>query len=335
MSERRSVWLTDADRANYPSLSGAISTDVVVVGAGITGLTTAVLLQKAGREVTVVEAGRVGGGTTGHTTGKVTSQHGLIYHKLSEQRGEDVARSYATANQEAIDIVEGLVLESGADCGFRRASAFVYALDSEEATRLEKEHEAALHLGLPAKLITDAALPFPVAGALEFTDQAYFHPVRYCDALAGWLVEAGGRIYESSRMNGLEEIEDTVEVSGEGGSVTARHAVLATLLPFIHRGGFFAKTRPWRAYGVAARLGSTPPPGMYIGAGQPVRSFRPWPEGGETGVIIVGESHEAGDPAATPGRWGELERWSRERFDVESFEYRWSAQDYDTSDGKA
>lgn len=72
---------------------------------------------------------------------------------------------------------------------------------------------------------------------------------------------------------------------------------------------------------------------MYIDVGEPVRSFRPWPEGGETGVIVVGESHQTGDPEATPERWGELERWARSQFDVESFEYRWSAQDYDPADG--
>lgn len=140
-------------------------------------------------------------------------------------------------------------------------------------------------------------------------------------------------MYEGTRAHGLEESESAVEVTSERGSVTAEHAIIATLLPFVDRGGFFAKTRPSRAYGVAARLASPPPPGMYISSSSPVRSLRPWPEGGETGVIVVGENHATGDASADPGRWGELERWANDDFEVNSFEYRWSAQDYGTVDG--
>ena len=122
-------------------------------------------------------------------------------------------------------------------------------------------------------------------------------------------------------------------MSTEHGTASAANAVVATLLPFTDRGGFFARTRPSRAYGVAAVLSTPPPAGMYISAGTPVRSFRPWPEGGDNGIIFVGETHDTGEDEATPGRWGELQRWARDHFDVESFEYRWSSQDYSTSDG--
>jgi len=256
-----------------------------------------------------------------------------MYHRLIEQRGEDAARSYAAANQQAIEAIEDLVRETGADCDFRRASAFVYATGPDQIEQIEREYEAALRLGLPAVLSTDIGLPFDVDAAIEFTGQAHFHPVRYCEGLAAWLTECGGRIYESTRISRLTESGDHVEVASADGSVTSGHAVVATLLPFLDRGGYFAKTRPWRAYGVAARLAESPPSGMYISAGQPVRSVRPWIEGGRPGIIVVGESHETGDESATPGRWGELERWAGEHFDVRSFEYRWSAQDYETADG--
>ncbi len=333
MSEHRSVWLLDRDGPSYSAWSGATRADVVVAGAGITGLTAAVLLQRAGADVVVVEAGRIAEGTTGGTTGKVTSQHGLIYHQMIERRGESIARSYAEANQRAIADVVSLVDESGSDCGLERASAFVYALTDDEAADLEQEHTAAQRLGLPARLTRDTGLPFAVTGALEFTAQAYFHPVRYCDALARSLVAGGGRIFEQSRVHGVDEDDDGVEISGDEGSVRAEHAILATLIPFVDRGGFWLKTRPWRGYGIGARLRAAPPDGMFISAGAPTRSLRPWREGGDTGVIIVGEGHETGDEAATPARWGELERWANENFEVESFDYRWSAQDYATADG--
>ena len=332
MSERKSVWLTD-DRSRYEPLTDQVRADVVVVGAGITGLTAALFLQRQGRQVVVVEAKQVASGTTGGTTGKITSQHSLIYAQLIREHGAEVAQTYASANQEAIEHVANLVAETSAECGFTRASAFVYAVDEDDLPSLAEEHEAASSLGLPSRLSLPPDLPFNVAGALEFSDQAYFHPVRYCDALARELTRIGGRIFEGTRIRQLREDRTGIEVANEAGVVVASAAIITTLLPFVDRGGFFARARPSRSYGVAARLGSAPPAGMYISSGSPVRSFRPWPEGGENGIIFVGESHATGAEAATPGRWGELERWARERFDVKSFEYRWSAQDYRTVDG--
>jgi glycine/D-amino acid oxidase-like deaminating enzyme/nitrite reductase/ring-hydroxylating ferredoxin subunit len=332
MSQRRSVWLTD-DKAQADPLVGAETCDALVVGAGITGVTAALLLRRRGLDVVLLEAHQVGSGTTGGTTGKLTSQHGLIYKDLAERHGRDVARAYAEANQEAIQLIRSLDDQTGADSGFTSASAIVYDRTGSDSEMLRTEYETALDLGLPARLTDDTGLPFEVSLALEFSEQAYFHPVRYCRGLIREFQRLGGRLYEGTRALGLDESGDRVEVESHGGSVVADHAVVATLLPFVDRGGFFAKTKPWRAYGVAARFRSPPPPHMYISSSGPVRSLRPWPDGGPTGAIIVGENHPTGDESADPGRWGELERWANENFEVDSFEFRWSAQDYDTADG--
>lgn len=332
MSERGSVWFAGVVAPEFPPLAGDVTADVVIAGAGITGLTTAVLLQRAGLEVVVLEAAAVASGTTGLTTGKVTSQHGLIYDRMVGRHGTDTARSYATANEDAIALVWNLAGDAADEVGLHTASAFVFG-DEEDWNEIEAENRTASQLGLPSRIADAADLPFPAACLMEFTDQAYFHPVRYCHHLADMLVAGGGRIFEQSRVTALEETGDRVHVSANDARVTALHAVEATLLPFTDRSGAFARTRPSRAYGVAAILASSPPAGMYISAGEPVRSIRPWPEGGETGVIFVGETHDTGEPEATPGRWGELERWANEHFEVESFEYRWSAQDFSTADG--
>lgn len=332
MSERRSVWLA-SEGDPRPALVGPAQCDVVVVGGGITGVTAAFLLQRGGLQVVLLEATQVGSGTTGGTTGKLTSQHGLIYHDLVEDHGSDVARAYADANQGALRLIESLASETNADCNLTSASAIVYDREGDDSERLRAEYETAHDLGLPARLIRDTGLPFEVSWALEFTDQAYFHPVRYCQALADRFRSLGGRVYEDTRAVGLDESCEHVEVETEEGSVMADFAIIATLLPFVDRGGFFAKTKPWRAYGVAARFATPTPPDMYISASGPIRSLRPWPEGGPSGAIIVGENHPTGDKSAGPGRWGELERWANENFDVASFEYRWSAQDYSAADG--
>lgn len=327
MSQHESVWRATAPLPAFPPLDGGTGADVVVVGGGITGLTTALLLQRDGARVALVEARRIGAGTTGGTTGKLTAQHALTYASLVEQHGEDRARAYAEANQQAIGAVAGLVVELGIDCALTRAPAFVYALSAEDRWRLEAEHEAARRLGLPSTLTDDVDLPFPVEQALRFDDQAHLHPGAYLAGLASAVAAGGGTIAERTRALGIEEEGGSVEVHTEHGTVTADHAVVATLLPVADRGGFFAKARPTRGYGIAVRLASGGIDGMHIDVAS-TRSTRPWDDDGRPGIIVVGETHETGDEEHTPARWGALERWAREHFDVASIEYRWSAQDF-------
>ncbi len=333
MSEHRSVWLATADVPSFADLDGEVSADVCVVGGGITGLTTALLLQRDGADVVLLEGGRLGRGTTGNTTGKVTSQHTLALQGLVEEHGEERARSYALANQEAIGLVESLAEASGTDCGFTRTSSSVYALPGGDRGSIEAEHELAVRFGLPASLTTELDLPFEVDLALRFDDQARIHPGRYVAALTTMLAAGGARIFERSRALTVRERSDGATVPTAGGEVHAGAVVVATLLPFVDLGGFFAKATPTRAYGIAVRLASEAPRGMHIGEGSPTRSTAPWDDGEGRGLVVVGEDHPTGEDTATPGRWGELERWARQHFDVESIDHRWSAQDYTTVDG--
>src|SRR5699024_10876469 len=113
-----------------------------------------------------------------------------------------------------------------------------------------------------------------------------------------------------------------------GGTVRAGHVVVATLLPVLDRGGFFARAQPIRAYGISVRLRSGGVEGMHIDVGSAGTSTRPWLDGDQPGLIVVGSSHPVGESGVGPRRWGDLEAWTREHFDVASIEHRWSSQDY-------
>lgn len=331
--QHESVWLDTTQRPTHPVLDGRREADVVVVGAGIVGLTTALLLQRAGADVAVVEASRVANGTSGRTTGKITSQHGLIYADLIERHGFETARLYAEANQAGLERVASLVAEHDIDCGFTRAPAFTYTRIHESVHQLANEAQQAAALGLPARLSRDTGLPFEVRAAVRFDNQAHLHPGRYLAALADAFTQAGGLLFEGSRVTDISDVGDSeVEVKVGPHSVRAAWCVVATLLPIGLIGGYFARTAPGRSYGLALRLTGPAPTSMTISADAPAHSTRPWPDAGEQGLIVVGQGHPVGADVDTKEQYAGLERWARGTFDVAQIDYSWSAQDYGTGD---
>ena len=316
-----SWWLTSEPPQPRPSLAGDLHVDVAVVGAGLTGLATAKELRDRGVDVAVIEADRVASGSTGFTTAKVTSLHGLPYADMIGRHGEAKARQYADANQWAIEHLAGLV-------ELERLPAFTYTAEPGRVGDIEAEVAAARRLGLPATLVTETDLPYPVAAAVRFDDQAAVHPRRVAEVLADGL-----NIYEQTRVLDLDEDGDGVRLSTGRGVVRARQVVLATLLPFDDAGMFFAKTEPVRSYAMAVRVRGAVPAGMHLGVDAPTRSVRPLRfDDDEVGLIIGGNGHRVGEEPDTPDQYADLERWARQHFDVASVEARWSAQDYSPVD---
>lgn len=325
-TDRRSLWHGTEDALTPPPLEGDSHGQVVVVGAGVTGLTTAVLLAEAGMDVVVLEARRVAAGTTGGTTGKLTSQHGMIYADLAERHGADVARAYGLANEAAISQVADLCQRHDIAADLAPADSYLYVEVGGDIDPVLRETEVASQLGLPAEWVESTPLPVPVAGALRFTDQARLHAVRYCNGLARALEGLGAVVYGDTRVTSVEEHGDGVRATTDRGVVTAEHVVLATLAPITDRGFEFARLRPSRSYGIAARVDGPVPDGMYMSAGQPTRSVSHHRDGDDTYVLVVGQSHETGH-ASGVGYDDALVDFARRHFEVHDIPFRWSAQD--------
>jgi glycine/D-amino acid oxidase-like deaminating enzyme/nitrite reductase/ring-hydroxylating ferredoxin subunit len=329
LDPNRSLWVETTPATDHPALVGDVRADVVVVGGGITGLTTAYLLEQRGLDVVVLEAHRLALGSTGFTTAKVTSLHGLTYADLVQRFGEDRARRYGQANQAAIETVARLSETLAIDCAFTRAPAFTYTVDASERHAIAEEVEAARRLGLPGTLTTETDLPYAVEAAVRFDDQAHFHPRAYCLGLAGAL---RGPIHERSRVVDIDDTGDGVVVRTDAGRVTATAAVVATLLPFLDIGGFFAKAHPTRSYAMSLRCRGDVPTGMYLSIDSPSRSVRPVAIDGEPGLVVGGGGHKPGEGGDTRRYYEDLESWARATFDVVEVTHRWSAQDYVTVD---
>ena len=308
-----SVWTQTAKAPRFEALKKDIQTDVLIIGGGPAGLLTAYMLDKAGVKYVLVEAERICGGITKNTTAKITSQHGLLYHRLIKKFGVEKARMYLEANEAAVKTYRKLCQHI--DCDFEEKSAYVYSLNAPK--KIENELRALEKIGFSAKFADGLPLPFSTAGAVRFDDQAQFHPLKFAYAIA-----QGLHIYEKTKV--LELAPRTAVTSG--GKITAERIVVATHFPFLNKHGlYFMKMYQHRSY-VLALEGAPDVDGMYLDAAEKGLSFRNY-----DGLLLLGGgSHRTGEKG---GNWQELAEFAEKHYPHARKCGQWATQDCMTLDG--
>lgn len=312
-----SIWSKTVQMPAFPQLRGDRTADIAVIGAGMAGVLTAYLLRQKQADVVVLEATEVAGGQTKNTTAKITSQHGLIYHRLAAQFGLEKAGQYAAANEAAIRAYREIARQERIDCALETCPAFLYS--TEDAGPLQREAEAAKKLGLPAAFTLETSLPFPIAGAVRFENQAQFHPLAFLKAVC-----TGLPIFTHTRVLRVEGNR----VETDYGTVTAERIVFATHYPFVNVPGYyFMRMHQSRSYVVA--LKNAPRlDGMYYGVDPNSWSMR----NAEGLLLLGGGSHRTGENR-TGGQYAALREQAAAFWPGCTESAHWSAQDCMTLDG--
>jgi glycine/D-amino acid oxidase-like deaminating enzyme len=324
-----SLWEESSEDTNYPELKEDLEVDVAIVGGGISGLNTGYLIKKAGFSVAIVERGKIARGTSGNTTGKVTSQHGIIYESLKQSLGESTAKIYGEANQEAIKQIETLIKNEKINCGCKRSDNFVYTRDSNQVKTYQKEAKTAQKLGLPATFETKTSLPFKIKGVVRFADQAQFNAKQYCISLASKINGNGSFVFENTRALGIRD-GSPAKVRTKNGTISAKNTIVATNVPsppLVARFGYCVLEYPQTSYIVAART-EFKLDGMYISTDKNEYSILPVKSGKDNYILIGGESHIRDMKFNKKTRSQRLSDYAEERFSANSIDYRWSAWDY-------
>lgn len=331
--DKTSIWEATAPAAGYPPLTGETTADVVIVGGGITGVTAAMLLAWAGRSVVVLEARRLGFGTTGNSTGNLyaTTDGGLRH--IRDKWDQDTATAVAQSRGETVDFLERVVAQYNLDCAFARRPHYLFmdgAKPEQQEEQMLEEYEAVRSAGLSAEVTNEVPLPWPVHGALLIHDQAQFHPAAFTRALAAAVASDRVRFFEDSRA--LEVDGDGERVATDRGAVRAPHILLATHTPI----GFHPVQTvlgPYRDYGLAARLSDDRyPEGIFWSLEETTHSIRSFDVSRARYLIVIGEEHKTGQHDDAPHYYQALEEYARAHFPVASVDYRWSAQGYRPAD---
>jgi glycine/D-amino acid oxidase-like deaminating enzyme/nitrite reductase/ring-hydroxylating ferredoxin subunit len=327
-----SLWKGKAAKtACLPTLQTDLNVDVAIVGAGITGLTAAMLLVQAGKRVAVLDAHKAGDASTGNSTGNLYATVDLGLHTLEERHGLETMRRVVESRSAAIDLIEATVGRLNLDCGFQRVPWHLIGVDAAHVGDIEKEALAAMRARLHADLRDDAPLPIDAAlKTLRVEDQAQFQPLAYVRQLAQRIGGEDCLIFENTRVTAIDDAPAVVHT--EHAKVSCQHIVIATHTPVgIHL--VQSQLEVVREYGIAAPLhDSIPEPGVYWCIGRERHSVRTFTEHGRTYLVVVGSAHKLGEKEVGAERFQQLELFARDHFPIGPVEYRWSAQRYRAKD---
>jgi glycine/D-amino acid oxidase-like deaminating enzyme/nitrite reductase/ring-hydroxylating ferredoxin subunit len=322
-----SLWLDDAKRPVSDAFTPGGSWDDIVVGAGLTGMVAAVLLARAGRRVLVVEARRLGEVTTGHTTGKLSLLQGTRLSSVMRDHGRRVAAAYVEGNRAAQDWVLQYCAENSVEVEHR--DAWSYASTPSGRRTARREFDTAQRLGLPVSWTEADELPCSTFGAVRLPGQAQLNPLPLLISLATELRRLGGALVEGHRVGGVQVSRDRATVATARGQVTAEQVLLATGVPFLDRGLYFAKTQPQRSYATAFRVPGSIPRGMYLSVDPPTRSLRTASVDQQELLLVGGNGHPVGRPPKPPRELvQDLRDWTVRHFPGAEPTHAWSAQDY-------
>ena len=320
------VWMETTSFPSFQSLDHCVQTEVCVVGAGISGLTTAYLLLKEGRKVIVIDDGPVAGGETSRTTAHLAYAFDDRFYELERIHGQEGTRLTAESHRSAIDLIERIVEQEGIDCDFERLDAYLFALPGHDVSELDRELEAAHRAGLTqvAKVDGTPVDTFNHSYALRFPDHGQFHVFKYLRGVVEAIVRMGGELYESTRAEKINGGEGAHVMTSQGFTIHADHIVVATNSPVNDRVTMHTKQAAYRSYVIAVRVprGSVPQ-ALYWDTADPYHYVRikkadvgSSTEDAYDLLLVGGEDHKTGEEDNLQARFVYLEEWTREFFPV-------------------
>ncbi|MBE6718707.1 MAG: FAD-dependent oxidoreductase [Ruminococcaceae bacterium] len=309
----KSVWEESVEVNSFERLKGDKKTDVLIIGGGLAGILCAYMLKQKGVDYILVESQTLCNGTTKNTTAKITAQHGLIYDKIINNYGVEKARQYLDINLQAIDKYREMCKDI--DCHFENKDNYVYSLNDRK--KIEKEIKALEKIGYKADFVSKTSLPFGVAGAVRFKNQAQFNVLEFVQSIS-----KGLNIYEHTTVN---ELVGTTAYTNYG-KITAKKLIVATHFPFINKhGSYFLKMYQHRSY-VIALENAADVNGMYVDEDKKGLSFRNY----GNMLLLGGGSHRTGKEG---GNWQELRGVVSTYYPSAKEKYHWATQDCMTLDG--
>ena len=307
--------------------------DVIIVGGGITGISVALALQKAGKKCMVLEAQGIGFGTTGGTTAHLNTIMDTPYYQIKKNFGSDSGQMVANLTRNAIELIERNVQEYSIDCDLKRLPAYLFSQNEEQDGELEKIVDSSKEVGIAIDFNASLPIPVPFKKVAVVEQQGQFHATKYLYGIATAFENAGGRIIQNCRVTDVTKNDDALDVSCTKGKMRARFVIYATHIPpgvnILH-----FRCVPYRSYAMAVKLkNDTYPDGLVYDLFDPYHYYRSHKVGNTQYLIAGGEDHKTGHEENTGQCFLKLESHIRKYFEVDSIPFKWSSQYFEPADG--
>jgi glycine/D-amino acid oxidase-like deaminating enzyme/nitrite reductase/ring-hydroxylating ferredoxin subunit len=308
--------------------------DVLIIGAGLTGLNTAYLLKDSGYKIGIIDGTTIGFGVSGYTTAKITVQHDVFYDYLINSFSLEEAKQYLKANGEGLNLIKKIINENNIQCDFKEQDAFVYATNEDELKQVKQELEAYKKLGIDGYYTEDVPLPNNALAAIGIKNQGQYNPLKYLYSLVNIVNNSGScEIYENVRALNIELHSGHIDVKTQSGIIHANKVVVTSHYPFDDSFGlYFLRLYQDKSYIIAARTKEEPFEGMYININDPIYSMRYQFSDKENLLLLSGGNHRAGEKENEEDSYNELESFLNTNFKGAEIVSKWSTQDCMTYD---
>lgn len=330
-----SYWIDSTiSNGHYDSLKADATCDVCIIGAGLFGLTTAYYLSKKGLKVIVLDKSAVGTKVSGHTTAKITSQHGLIYDYLINSFGTNTAKKYLNANETAIQNIKNIIETENIECDFKQQSNYVYTTKEEDLEKIKKEMLALKNLEFNAQLVDQTQLPFKIKKAIMFPNQAKFHPRKYMLGLCNCIIKNSGKIFTDTLVYDIKKDGEKYITYTKNSKIKSKNIVLASHYPIVNFPGFyFTKMYQETSYIIGIDVKTNLFDGMYISSFAPTYSFRTANFKDKEILLLGGANHKTGEETISINSTYEiLEKKAKELYPNSEIIYKWNTRDCITLD---
>ncbi len=329
----KSLWNSFSERTGFPSLNTIIEVDVAIIGGGITGITTALLLKRSGFKVAVLEAREVGKGTSSHSTGNLYLITDQLLSPIAKKYNTEVLREVLSSRGAAFNLIERNIKEFQIDCDYKKQPMYVF--EDAFTDKIRDEVKIAEKVGLPFTEITGPGFPFELDKGMVIQDQAQFNPLLYIQGLAKEVHGENCTIYENSKVTEIDEGENEVLLTTTAGRVLCKNVIHATHTPKGVEVQYHTVLGPYREYGVAAKLNDPAnyPEGIYWGYHNTQKfSIRSYTGNGESYLLCIGKPHKVGQAEDNEQHIREIKEFLESRFSIKEFTHQWGGQNYKPAD---
>lgn len=323
-----SYWIKHTKKEkHYPSVDHDLHVNMMIVGAGLTGLSCAYYISKTAKDAIVIESDQIGYGASGRNTGKLTFQHGLLYHTLIEKYDKVFAQRYYRAQCDAMTSIKAIIEDHHIDCDYQNSDAILYTNDVTRVADLQDEYQSYLDLGIPCEFLKSTRTPVEMEAGLQVHHQAKFNPYAYCLGLSDVLDERDIPIYEHSALCDIKQSEHGYECSVNGHIITANKVVFTCQFPFIdHMHLYFTRMRPMQESLCYAHLQQEELPSMMINIEVPMHSANIF----ANDIVMAGYPHKSGQGSLQEHQ--DFEKSLPTIYPIHDIEESWSNEDYFTFD---